>query len=355
MVISVSNQLRQLLIKRIESMQAEERLPTERALAKEYSVSRDTVRRILKEFAMQGLLYSSPRVGYVRLPEPTKEALCTPRLGQNTVGVIMPVTVGLSTFHARLYLGFADGIRAAGYNYVSHGSHSVVEERMMIDDLTKKHILGIAVNFINGSNGDETIELLNKARLPFVALENYPVGSVIPHVVSDEIKCMEMALDYLFARGHRHVAYVTHGAGQCISSIVDRKKGFQQGLAARGVSKAEVDGSVIHTAPERLLGVISNRYKQEQAPTGFCCEGWMAERLIECLYSNGMKVPKDVEIVAVAGEPAGVQVPAIITDTYKIGRVGATQLVNMITSGVSSNVNVKVPPVEALQQAAVSY
>ena len=225
----------------------------------------------------------------------------------------------------------------------------------MIQDFCKKNLLGIAVCLIGGNKEQENIAQLYKSGLPFLTLESYLIGSMTPHVISDEKKCVDTALDYLFARGHQNIALVTTTPDRRMSSFTTRKACFLQNLVNRGVHRERVNSSVIHANPKRLLAAISGLYKENPAPTAFCCEGWMAGRLIDCLYTNGLKVPNDVEIVALSDSPAEVQIPSVVTDTYKIGRIGAEQLVRMIESNGKLDIKIKVPPRAELYSAGTPY
>ena len=350
MISSVREQLCQALTERIAGLAHGDRLPPERALAQEYGVSRDTVRRVLREFAAQGMISPMPGVGHVRLdmgPKPDRH------LGRGIVGLILAHR-GINSLDARLLIGFEDGIRATGSNFSVHASHSVDEELRMIDDFIERGAPGIAIAYWGGNGQQNNVARLVESGTPFIALERFLVGHPSSYVVSDEEKVMSSAVEFLADRGHRRVVYVSNARDYRFSSAVERRSAFQDSLRARGATEAELAESVVNVRVDRLAGAVAALCARKPRVGAYCCDSWFAARFTDCLRRNGRRVPDDVDVVAVSGMPYEVSVPAVIADTYEIGYRGALRLAELM--GVPGrSIEERVAPITALGSGDEGY
>lgn len=152
---------------------------------------------------------------------------------------------------------------------------------------------------------------LERQKIPAVWVNNkLPRNSVYP----DDLSGGEMAAEYLSACGHRKIGCYSHACNGHYSEA-DRRKGFieasqKAGCAAKDyTAKADyAKGDWMKRAEETL--------KNLKGVTGLFCYG---PTEVSCLYLAatclGIRVPHDLELVAIHWEPVdvnGISVPTLL-------------------------------------------
>ncbi len=151
--------------------------------------------------------------------------------------------------------------------------------------------------FLHADPGDPLVARLAASDLPVVALVDALPG--LPSAVCDDRGGMAQAVEYLWARGHRHVAFLAPERPP--PSVLRRGDTLRECLARRG---ADAPPSVV--APLTGEGpLLSSVLSLSPRPTAVCCWNDRAAYMLlrEC-EEQGVRVPEDLAVVGFDGLPS---------------------------------------------------
>ena len=178
-------------------------LPTELELGEMFSCSRGTVRRALETLVNEGLIWRRQGSGsFVRQTGTIG--------GQGCLGLITPVL--LNTEVLRFLNEITLQASRLGYQVlleVDDGTPTV--ERCFVDELAHRNAVGV-IKFptmpeLSGFESGIRTQL-RELHLPHVVINDFwgdPQDS--NHILFDEVAAVEMAVDHLYALGHRRIAW----------------------------------------------------------------------------------------------------------------------------------------------------
>jgi len=139
------------------------------------------------------------------------------------------------------------------------------------------------------------IEDLAGEALPVVF---YDVGSPGPNVTNvrtDYYRGMQRAVEYLYALGHRRMAYVGHHAA--LQPLHDRKRSFLKAVDrfSEGMESATAHGA---DSPAGGFQATQSLLKSGFVPSAIMCvNDFMALGVLRALREHGLEVPRDVSVV----------------------------------------------------------
>ena len=147
--------------------------------------------------------------------------------------------------------------------------------------------------FLHTSSTDPLVGLLVESSLPVVAITDALPG--LASVVADDADGIRQTIEYLFARGHRRIAYLAPEPRYV--SVENRIHAFQREMHARGESDAVVIRNKFvedDTSPKVL--------EMAGSPTAICCWNDLtaAELWVSC-RACGIRVPTELAIVGFDG------------------------------------------------------
>ena len=147
--------------------------------------------------------------------------------------------------------------------------------------------------FLHTLSSDPLVELLVESSLPVVAISDALPG--LASVVADDRDGIRQTIEYLFARGHRRIAYLAPEPR--FVSVENRVAAFLCEMHARGERDARVirsQGTELDTLPN-LLDVAGS-------PTAVCCwNDLTAANLLVSCREFGIRVPTDLAVVGFDG------------------------------------------------------
>jgi DNA-binding LacI/PurR family transcriptional regulator len=147
--------------------------------------------------------------------------------------------------------------------------------------------------FLHTLSTDPLVELLVESSLPVVAISDALPG--LASVVADDRDGIRQTIEYLFARGHRRIAYLAPEPR--FVSVENRVAAFLCEMHARG----ERDARVIRSRGVEL-DMPTNLLEMAGSPTAICCWNDLtaASLLVSC-RKFGMRVPTDLAVVGFDG------------------------------------------------------
>ncbi|MCW3095710.1 MAG: transcriptional regulator, LacI family [Chthonomonadaceae bacterium] len=148
--------------------------------------------------------------------------------------------------------------------------------------------------FLHTLSTDPLVELLVESSLPVVAISDALPG--LASVVADDRDGIRQTIEYLFARGHRRVAYLAPEPR--FVSVENRVDAFLREMHARGERDARVirnQGVELDISPPHLLEMAGS-------PTAICCwNDLTAANLLVSCRKFGIRVPTDLAVVGFDG------------------------------------------------------
>lgn len=303
--------------------------PTLADVATEAGVSIATASRVfahskrVSEDARTRVFAAAARLDYVRL------RLAAPRTGMRSVAAVV------RTEHQRL---FGDAfyhrlISAAGAELAAHDVLLVV---VSVTDATVGtvgrylhggHIDGLIVISDHGPEALST--MLATYGLPLIVVGRPPTPA--PFVDADNRGGARSAVDYLLARGRRHIAHVAGPKDTAAGG--DRLAGFQDAMRAAGIDDAPVaygdwgHQSGVH-AMERLLD------RRPRLDAVFVASDLMAAGAVRMLLRAGRRIPDDVAVIGFDDHALAAQMtPALTTVRQPIEEFGTVAARHLMCPG----------------------
>lgn len=170
--------------------------------------------------------------------------------------------------------------------------------------------------------------------IPLVAVDRHLPQTKADFSGTDDVAGGRIAAEHLLALGHRHLAHV--GGEAWVSTYADRRRGFEQAIAARGLVATTVDchGCDSYHTVRPLL-------ESADRPTAiFTASDLMAPGIYRAATECGLAVGRDLAVVGFADLPeiCGF-LPGLSTlrqDPYRIGWHAVRLLLDRI-EGVANN------------------
>lgn len=193
-------------------------------------------------------------------------------------------------FLAEVYTGIQRACSELHYDFLVHGDiegKTAGEIRLKLSD---GKVAGLVVH---AQPNDPVVAELSRGALPAIAIAD--AQPLIPSVVADDSDGMRMVVDYLWERGHRHIAYLSSHV--YLASIEARSA-----TIARLVQERGGRCSVLPFPQGRPQDVFHEWLSQPDRPTALCCwNDYHAYWALRSCLNTGLRVPEDYAIVGFDG------------------------------------------------------
>ncbi len=183
--------------------------------------------------------------------------------------------------------------REKGYDVlVEHTDYSVDRLTSALRSALGNRVAGLAVIVSEMSPG--VIREVQASKVPTVF---YDVGTPGPHVTNIRVRYeigMQRAAQYLYALGHRRIAFIGHHAG--LAPLQVRKTAFVEVLGQYG---GEVQSTTVLNVDSPAGGMLATR---ELLASGFhptaivCVNDYMAIGVLREVRAQGLHVPGDISV-----------------------------------------------------------
>ncbi|HBM79874.1 MAG TPA: GntR family transcriptional regulator, partial [Clostridiaceae bacterium] len=288
------------------------RLPSEKELAEEFSVSRITSKKALEMLANDGYILRMPGKGSFVIENNDNKISEQNNKGKKEackkiiVGVIIPDFS--SSYGMRLFLSIQKEAYENDCFIIPYFSYSRQElEEKAIDELTQLGVDGIIIMPAHGENYNPKLVRLVLDGFPVVVIDRYLKGIPAAFVGSDNVNAAKKATDYLIDLGHKNISFVSPPMTNT-STIEDRKDGFIRSHAEKGVA---IDESLwitnlVSTIPrtrdkanlQKDVENIKNLIiKNPQITCFFVIEYNLALLVLKAVKSLGKRIPDDISIL----------------------------------------------------------
>lgn len=224
-----------------------------------------------------------------------------------------------------------------GYSLTFYNTHDDLRrEEQYVRMATERWIDGVI--FVSTADRMDSLDSLQAAGIPAVAIDRVPQGFDGPSITLDNRRAGQLAAEHLISLGHRRLAHISGPLDLRLAR--DRQEGFWQAVEARGLPRGpSATGSGrwdCQTGYEAMQKIL----EQGPHPTGlFAANDRMAIGAIRALKERGLSVPGDVSVVGLDDiEIAAFQNPPLTTirQSFADMAVMAVQILLDILEGKGS-------------------
>ncbi len=315
------------------------RLAAEVDLAAEFDVSRGTLRQALAALRAEGLIEAvAGRGSFVTHGTPNR-----PELRRKVVGVVVPSVA--QPYVPDLLSWIEDELHREGYAMLVGSSGSTREQQAgRVHRILDEGASGLIAYPVDYEPDPALFAHLGERNFPVVLIDRHLLGLAIDAVLPDNVGGAYAAVSHLADLGHRRIAFVSTD-NLSTSSVAERLQGYQQALAAHGITVDDrlicAELPVTSRWPRDTTGGVKGhaarigRFLERERPTAvFTLHDYLAADVLEAAEGLGLRVPGELALASFDDDPraAHLAVPltAVRQPREQLGRLAAQLVVERI-------------------------
>jgi GntR family transcriptional regulator, arabinose operon transcriptional repressor len=344
-------------------------IPTEKALAQQFNVSRITSKRALEELEREGLIYRKKGSGSFVKEKVKSDAVVSVIANQtpiNVIALVMPFGSSMGR-SMDVIQGLTGLLNKYGYYLTVHISNeSMGEEKRIINNLVHDGVRGIILYPVSHDRNIDLIYRLSIKRYPIVTIDKYFDAFDVSCVVSDNFTGSYNLTAYLIEMGHREIVFFTDWSIESATSIRDRYFAFSKALHDHSI---ELDDSKLicletmhmeagdasvgnytfsNHRPELIRKTLADLTNRPNKCTAIQAVNDMAAAdLIRAALEMGIKVPEDLAIVGFdnleKSEYLEVPLTTVDQDLATIGEEAGKLILDRINNPAGKSKKIIVP------------
>ncbi len=299
-------------------LKVDEKIPGERVIAKELGVSYMTARKAVESLVAKGVLYKVPKKG-TYIADQKKRATKTKNIGYFLDSSIKD---GLSSpYYSMIFDALEKEATKNGYALVYFTNGEGTDYLEVLDKVD-----GVIISCF--PRIDPIIQEMKK-RVAMVCIDNSPTDKSIPSVTLDNFNSVAHSIDYLCAKGHDRIGFVTGLDDSDIGR--GRLAGYISALKSHEISE---DRDLIFRGDYSFeTGMKGADYflSLEMPPTAImCANDTMAIGAIKEISRKGFNVPDDISVIGFDDiQIASHITPALTTVSVPVDEI-AKQSINLL-------------------------
>ena len=311
-----------------------ERIPSEKELAEQFGVSRQTVRRAMEDLNAAGIVESRRGSGtYVSVNARR------PLKGETRIAVMLTY-VDTYIFPA-LIRGIESELSREGcILQIAVNGNAVERERMMLKELIRSHSVdGLIAEAVKSGLPNPNLDLyreLEKMGIPVLFVNSYYRDLDIPHISLDDRMAGYLATKHLLECGHTRIGGIfksDDGQGHL------RYAGYTEALMEQDIKV--MGGRIIwlDSGESSELEEESRRIlkRLKDCTACVCYNDEVAYKLTEILRKEAIRVPEDMSVVGIDNSAMAEFCPVPLTSVRnpveELGRSAALKMVGKIFRG----------------------
>ena len=308
-----------------------DKLPSENELARQYGVSRQTVRKALESLEREGYIYAVHGSGrYV------SERMLHRKQSRN-IAVVM--TYLSDYIFPKVISGIDEVLSANGYDLIlKHTNNSRHGEITCLTELLEKDIDGIIIEPSKSNlycRHTELFEKLDRYEIPYVFIQGeYEAMAEKPHVLLDDEKGSFLLTQHLIRQGHREIYGIFKSDD---SQGQKRHNGYARALAEAGIPYDPSRVIWFYTEDRKVHPYTSLQNiirSGRQVDAVVCYNDQIARSVIRAIRETGKRVPEDISVTGYDNSESanvdGSQLTTIVHPQEELGRLAAEMLLQLI-------------------------
>lgn len=276
-------------------------LPTETQLAKEYSVSKITIKTALDLLKAKGLVIRKKKLGTV-----VRQGVINGK-GEKFIAIIFPDFDNIDTRITGILNEIATNknIKISFFNSYDE----INKEREILIRLLSQKISGLIIMPTSKTENVDVLSMFATAKIPTVCIDFVPYGIDAPVVSSNNYDGMYQLTNYLIRAGHARIGYYPF-CDNMYQTESDRFRGFLAALIDNGISvnkdflfrsNAISTYHIINSVgnEDKTIGkdFIKQYMKLGEKPTAvMCVNDSCAATIVSSLSEIGLNVPNDLSV-----------------------------------------------------------
>jgi len=332
-------------------------IPSELEIAKDFNISRATVRQAILELVHEGILVRVAGKGTYVSPDPFKQR---PFTKSGVIGLVQPYL--RDSFFTLITLSIESTTRIKGYQLMLSitGNKCKLHKRTLKQLLSRK-IDGLIIFPPDGFKLDETMKNMVKENFNFVLIDRYIPDIDTSYVVSDNFNGAYKAVEHLINLGHHRIGIVAKKLSMKTTSARDRINGYKKALLDNGLV---LDQSLVYdkvkTSTSELEFFNTNKHKsqhdvdsiveflnKEKPSAIFAISDLLALAVVEAASIAGLRIPDDLSLVGFDDIDiiSHLEVPltTVAQDKYAIGSKAAELLIDKIEGREKGSRQIVIP------------
>lgn len=314
--------------------EANQKLSSENELSAKYGVSRQTVRKALKQLEEEGFIYARHGSGTFVAPRLKKSV--------NSKNIAVVSTYMSDYIFPRVIQGINQVLSENGYSILlKTTNNSRNGEAWCMEELLSKNIDGMIIEPSQSAISCQhqvLYDQLDAMGIPYVFIQGcYETMMDRPHVMLDDIEGGRIVTEHLAGLGHRKIAGIFKADD--IQGIM-RHKGYVKALQQAGLLYEPELVVWYHTKDrqtkpmEGLVYMLENGHPFDAV---VCYNDEIADGVISGLKNIGRSVPHDVSVTGFDNSllAQGKNITTVAHPQEELGRIAAQTLVGLIDGSIA--------------------
>jgi LacI family transcriptional regulator len=224
-------------------------------------------------------------------------------------------------FPARLAHGLATAAAAAGCSVLISDLHdNPANEARALELLVREDVEGIV--YCGFGSAEDQLVQIHRSGTPVVVVDKPPLAKALPTVLIDNAGSTDLALEHLFALGHRRIRFISGDPNNRNTHL--RDEAFR---AFMGRHRLPCPDSCIVTGAYSLQhGYAAALQLLDEQPgftAVFCGDDMIAFGAMAGFKSRGQRIPEDIAVAGFSNDPlAGTMDPGLTTIHYPMVEMG---------------------------------
>ena len=220
-----------------------------------------------------------------------------------TIGVMLPDIA--QPFFAQVVRGMEQAAKERKYTLVLGCTfYDLVEEKKQIDSLIDQSIDGLI--FFCGYDSYDHIKEAHDNHVPVVVVDREISDKSIPSVLIDNTLAMQSAVEYLIARGHNEIGYITFPFDNQ-TTIRRRYEGYINALKRNNIAVNPdyivIDDSMRLNELLATYNIMKEKIESNMLPTAYAVlADFLAIGLIKAIKDFNYLVPDDISVIGFNNE-----------------------------------------------------
>ncbi len=248
-------------------------------------------------------------------------------------------------FYSKVMLGIEESCRRNGINLlfatlpVDEDNHPLEVPQLLYNESVDGLLLvGVCLEENSLPN--------TRHNLPIVLVDGYATPESYDTVVSDNFRAAYQAVEYLIARGHRHIG-LAGSSTCCYPSLKERRNGYLRALKEHDISATYIaDFNITRSkGQQEILDLLT---AQPQLTALFCVNDDVASVANRAVQSLGKRVPEDVSVIGYddtyLAEHAHPQLTVMHVDTLAMGRAAVNLLALRLANPEAARMTLVIHP-----------